>query len=264
LLEGDVASENRDRNWLAEYEIRKTLFEQFVWQESELREFVDGLTETHMSIHDKIKEESDRRAEAEKKVAAVEQELADVKTKFAEAKKKHVAASGEFTATFAKHDLHYKKLEIAHSLLQWHKEQGDKIYKSIPLLPLGHGDELGQNAPASTVGEITLLDGITEKIALKPFAQKQRWTITEVETRKWQITDNGKPMILIRRNDDKIQIEWMDEIKERKYDPSINDVRFSVLVITHTVTVAEHNISRQQYCSLFDADSTFIKRIITD
>lgn len=174
--------------------------------------------------------------------------------------------------TYIEYDRTRSQFMSALEFLQSHESQGGEIRQAILLQPHDKPPTTGDYAAPSMVCDppIPLFDRATETFDMKFLCQKERWKVDGRGTDKLVIADkNGKAIIVIERgkdeSKDKIEIKWTDEVKKGKdFDPSVNDVRFSVLVITHTVSVGTDKVSRTQYRPLFDADPDLIKKIFTE
>ena len=244
---GENLSENRDC-W-PERQERLDLFKQFKQQATDLKEYVDALEHTHTEIINAL--------DSAQKDADIAEE------NFRRADEIWKAAGKRFNQTFTDYDLVCKQLKTALGFLLHYESQGGEIYKPIILPPLVR-DAIGQTQLPSILGTIPLYDGVEETIELEPFSKGKRWKTDPQESGMWKVVDKKteKEIIIIHRpNKETIQIEWTDAMKQNS-DPFINDVRFSVLVITHTVTVdGQEPIRRKQYRPLVDVDPDYIKKI---
>jgi len=204
--------------------------------------------------------------EARRELQVTEQQLGSAKQKLEDADADYVTHSHNqneaidgFQRTFMEHDQVYKQLRNVFYALEQYELQEETI-RQPNLLPFDK-DILGQTYLPSTVWEVPLLKGITETIDLKSLSHEKRWEIKANGTDKWHITDIEirKTIILVRRFDQKIQVEWTDDIKN--FEPSVNDERSYALVITHTID-AENKMFWQRDYPLFAFNNVRAKSAI--
>lgn len=149
--------------------------------------------------------------------------------------------------TLQEHDLVCKQLQGIFETLKWYKSEEKKMRKEIRFT-LPYRDDLGQTYLPVDVWEISLFQGVTETIDLKSHRPEIQWEISEKGVGKWQIMDGNKIIILIRRVNQMIQLEWTEEVTF-DYDFSEIDESYS-LVITHFID-AEQKIARERAYPLF-------------
>jgi len=272
---------SEERDFGAEHAKRLTLFEQCKHFPA-LKEYVENLTRIHETVIQQHKAATETENTAREKIKNAEGEYEKAKNEYERVKetlqqkieeadayldsvlKNANNVLNESAQVFTKYDSICKQLEIALVLKQSHESQGDDIYKPIVLPPLKN-DAINQTQLCTVVETVPFLEqeSVTETIELLSLSQERQWKVTKnKETGNWEIADTkGKTIILIRRSsNENIQVEWAQEM-EKGFDLSVNDVRFSILVIIHTVTVGEKNFSLKQYRPLFDADRNLIKKI---
>jgi len=153
-----------------------------------------------------------------------------------------------FSQELSNHDQIVEQLQRALGILKWYELPDGRTRHGIPLFLPPEKDKLGQTYLPSTIWHVPLHPGITETFELKSFPQGKQWTITG-KPNTWQIMDNSKAVILIRREGEKLQFEWTEHVDFSSKDNV-------VLAVTHNIDkVNEINIDMTA-CSIPIAYST--------
>ena len=188
--------------------------------------------------------------DADKNVDAANKKFDETNRNVTEATQKLCEAKEKFRQSLGEYDLNIKQLRTALSSLQWHKEQEKKASYRLPLPPIQR-DELGQTLLPSTVWDVPLREDITETIEIKSTPKDRQWAISG-ESGQWQIMFDGKVIVSIRRQYQKLQIEWTEEVKS-DFNFSIMDTVLIVHTINHESVL---KIATQKEYHLFNIDNT--------